>query len=272
MRRDAQATARSPASARLARAALGAAALAVWLAGGPPSAGAAIPNAEKISDAVAEANRMGGRAEPLWIDVKLRIGDSPPVASGVLASHPTGLARLELKSSRGFVERHLLQGDAYTASRDGRLLDGRHRPFLPPVFLLQAISGAALRAALASYGVEVEKAVLGRVEEHDCYVLGGRRLRAPDGSEPLRASLWVDLVTYEVVRIDRHDGVSFRLGPFEAFGGIRAPRWIHIEAPGQPPARLELERVVPANAPAAAFGTDWLTAPPSPAATPPPAP
>jgi hypothetical protein len=242
----------------------GLAALGLALAAGP--ARAAIPNAEKIADAVAEANELGGRAEPLWIDVKLRIGDSAPVASGVLATHPTGLARLELKSSSGFVERHLLQGEEYTASRDGQLLDGGQRPFLPPVFLLQAVSGAALRAALGSYGVDARKAVLGRVEEHDCYVLGGRLPRAKDGSEQHRASVWVDLLTYEVVRIDRSDGVRFRLGPFQAFGDIRAPRWIRIESPGQPPARLELERVAPANAPAAAFGMDWLTAPLSPAA------
>jgi hypothetical protein len=220
---------------------------------------AAIPGAEKIAEAVAETNRVSGRAEPLWVDVKLRIGDGPPVASGVLASHPTGLARLELKSQRGFVERHLLQGDAYKASRDGRLLDGDERPFLPPLFLLQASSGAALRAALGSDGVAVEEAVLGRVEERDCYVLGGRLPLGRSGRAPSLPALWVDLRSYEVVRIDRADGVRFRLGPYHSFGGIRAPRWIQIEAPDQPLARLEIERVVPANAPAAAFGIDWLT-------------
>lgn len=247
---------------------IGLAAAGLALAQGP--ARAAIPDAGRIVDAVAKANQDAGRAEPLWIDVKLRIGDGAPVASGVLATHPTGLARLELRSTSGFVERHLLQGEEYTASRDGHLLDGGHRPFLPPVFLLQASSGAALRAALGSYRVEAGQAALGRVDEYDCYVLGGRLPRAADGSEPLRASVWVDLLTYEVVRIDRPDGVRFRFGPTQAFGAIRAPRWIRIEAPGQPPAQLDLERVVPASAPAAAFGTDWLTAPVS--AAPAPAP
>jgi hypothetical protein len=222
----------------------------------------AVPGADRIAEAVAEANRQGGRNEPLWIDVRLDIAGSA-VAEGVLATHPTGLARLELRSRRGFVERHLLQGDAYTASRDGRLLDGNYRPFLPPVFLLQAESGAALSAALASYGVSVEQAVYGRVDEHDCYVLGGRLPRASDGSEPRRPSLWVDQLSYDVVRIDRADGVRFRLGPFRSYDGIRAPAWIRIDVPGQPPARLDLLRVAPANAPAAAFGTEWLTAPPA---------
>jgi hypothetical protein len=246
------------------------AALAVLLAGFALSAEAAIPKAERVADAVAKANEAEGRTVPLWIDVQLRIGNSGPVASGVLATHPTGLARLELKSTSGFVERHLLQGEAYTASRDGRILDD-YRPFLPPVFLLQADSGAALRAALGSYSIDAAQAALGRVDEHDCYVLGGRLPRMPDGREPYRASVWVDMETYEVVRIDRADGVRFHLGPFQSFGGIKAPRWIEIEAPDQPPARLELERVVQANAPAAAFSMDWLTGPPAAASDPAPA-
>ncbi len=223
---------------------------------------AAIPGPEKIADAVAEANRLGGRSEPLLIEVKLRFGEAPPVASGTLASHPTGLARLELESYRGFVERHLLQGSEYRASRNGRLLEEGVRPFLPPVFLLQATDGAALRAALGSYGVEVGEAVLGRAGDHDCWVLGGRLPRsAAEGG--VRPSVWVDIVTHEVVRIDRADGVRFRVGPTASFEGVRAPRWISIEAPGQPVARLELERVSRANAPAAAFGVEWLTPPPT---------
>jgi hypothetical protein len=227
-------------------------------------AGAVIPSPLKLADAAAEANDDAGRAEPLWFEVSLRIGEGEPVAKGKLATHPTGLARLELRSRRGFVERHLLQGDAYTASRDGRTLENP-RPFLPPVFLLQATSGAALRAALESFGVAADDVVLGRVEEHNCYVFGGRLPRKPGEEERRLPSLWVDLESYEVVRIDGRDGVRFRFGPSTDFGGgIQAPRWIGIEAPGQPPARLEVLRVGRANAPAAAFGIDWLTAPPTP--------
>lgn len=221
---------------------------------------AAIPSAEKIEDALASANRTAGRAAPLWLEVKLRIGGGEPLASGVLATHPTGLARLELHSVQGFVERHLLQGNAYSASRDGQLLV-HPRPFLPPVFLLQVTSGAALRAALGSFGVDAGQAVLGRVDEHDCYVLGGRPPLGAGAAPRLRPSLWIDIETYEVVRIDRADGVRFRFGPTQEFEGSQVPRWIAIEVPGQPTARLEIERVAPADAPAAAFGAEWLTAP-----------
>jgi len=223
----------------------------------------AIPSAEKIADAVAETNRLSGRSVPMLLEVTLRIGDAEPVATGVLASHPTGLARLELKSQRGFVERHLLQGNSYTASRDGRILDSPY-PFLPPTFFLQAQSGAAFRAALESYGVTAGEVVLGRVGDHDCYVFGGRLPRAADGEERMQPSVWVDLETYQIVQIDRPGGVRFRFGPTTLFGDIQAPSWIEVTAPGQPDVRLDVVRVAPATAPAAAFGKDWLMAPANP--------
>ena len=93
---------------------------------------AAIPSAQKIAKAVAETNETSGRGGALLLEVQLRIQgrEGPPAAQGVIATHPTGLARLELKSSQGFVERHLLQSDAYQASRDGELL-ARRAPPLP---------------------------------------------------------------------------------------------------------------------------------------------
>ena len=235
-------------------------ALGVGLAAAP--AWAVIPNAQKIADAVAETNRAQGRSDPLLLDVTLRIGDSQPLATGVLATHPTGLARLELRSNQGFVERHLLQGSEYSASRDGRMLRSP-RPFLPPLFLLQAISGAALRAALSSYGISAGEVVLGLAYDRDCYVLGGRLPRAADGDERRLPSLWIDMDSFEVVQVDRQDGVRFRFGPPGDFEGVRAPTWISIEVPGQPPARLDVERAATADAPAAAFSTDWLMASPA---------
>jgi len=230
---------------------------------GVTSAGAAVPSAEKIANAVAETNRLSGRSDPVLFEVTLRIGDGEPVATGVLASHPTGLARLELRSRHGFVERHLLQGDAYTASRDGQLLDPPH-PFLPPTFFLQSESGAAFRAALASYGVASGEVVLGRVGDRDCYVFGGRLPRGVAGEERMLPSVWVDMETYQIAQIDRPGGVRFRFGPMTVFEGIQAPSWIEVVAPGQPDSRLDVVRVAPANAPAAAFGMDWLTAPANP--------
>ena len=226
------------------------------------AAGAVIPTAPKIAEAVAEANQMSSRAEPLLIDVVLRIGSGEPAARGQLATHPTGLARLELRSEADFVERHLLQGDEYRASRDGRLLEKFH-PFLPPVFLLQASSGAALAAALESFGVSEQEVVLGRMGDHDCYVFGGR-LPGPPDAERLLPSLWVDVESYDALRIVRADGVEYRLGPVSVFDGIRLPRWIEILAPNGFQARLEVMRATPANAPAAAFQVDWLVTPDEP--------
>jgi hypothetical protein len=238
-----------------------AAALALLLAAAPALAG--IPSVQKIADTTARTNRAAGRADPLLLDVTLRIGDSPPLASGVLATHPTGLARLELRSNQGFVERHLLQGSEYTASRDGEMLRSP-RPFLPPVFLLQSSSGAALRAALASFGVSAVEVALGLADDHDCYVLGGRLPRTPGGEERRLPSVWVDTDSFDVVRVDRRDGVRYRFGPTVSFEKIQVPSWISIEVPDQDPVRLDVVRAAKADAPAAAFGTDWLVANPTP--------
>lgn len=238
------------------RALLVAAAVALALA--TSTAFAVIPMASKVSDELARQNKAARRAEPLIFDVSLSIGDSEPLATGVLATHPTGLARLELRSKRGFVERHLLQGSEYSASRDGSELDSP-RPFLPPLFLLQASEGATLRAALGSFGVASSELVLGLADDKDCYVLGGRVPPTRGRGEGRLPSVWIDMDTYQVVRVDGRDGVRFRFGPLQVFDGIQAPAWIAIESPGQTPARLEIVRVAPANAPAAAFSREWLT-------------
>lgn len=235
-------------------------AAAAVLAGDSAPAGAVIPSASKIAEAVADANRGAGRNGPVLLDITLTIGDGPAVATGVLATHPTGLARLELHSRRGFVERHLLQGNDHSASRDSEPIE-QPRHFLPPVFLLQATSGAALSAALRSFGIAADEAVLGRIGDFDCYVFGGRLPPSLEQAGRVLPSMWVDLESYEVVRIDGADGVRYRFGPSQEFDGIRVPRWIAIEAPGEPPARLDILGAAPANAPAAAFGSGWLTAP-----------
>ena len=224
------------------------------------SASAVVPPPPKVAKAVAEANRAARRGKPLLLEVTLTIGEGQPTAAtGTLVSHPTGLARLELKSHRGFVERHLLQGTAYTASRNGKLI-GSPRRFLPPIFLLQGRSGEALIAAMESFGIASDDGVLGRVGDYDCFVFGGRLpLKSVEAGRQL-PSMWVDLDSFDVVRIDAADGVRFRFGPAQDFSGIRVPRWIEIEMRGRETARLEILEASVANAPAAAFNQDWLTA------------
>jgi hypothetical protein len=241
------------------RARIGAVAAAVVMLAA--TAQAVVPPTPKVAHAVAAANRNAHRTKPLLLKVSLTIGEGQPTAAtGTLASHPTGLARLELKSNRGFVERHLLQGTAHSASRDGELIDDP-RQFLPPVFFLQAGSGEALIAALESFGIASDDGVLGRVGDYDCFVFGGRLPRAEEERGRRLPSLWVDLESYDVVRIDGPDGARFHFGPVQEFSGIRVPRWIEIRAPGREVARLDILEASVANAPAAAFSRDWLTAP-----------
>jgi hypothetical protein len=134
---------------------------------------------------------------------------------------------------------------------------------LPPLFLLQADSGASLRAALASFGVAAGDAALGLADDRDCYVLGGSPPRAvPDMPPRPVPALWVEVGSYDVVEMSRADGVRYRFGPTGLFDGVRMPRWVEIQAPGEPLLRLEITRVSRANAPAAAFGADWLSAAP----------
>ncbi len=243
------------------------------------AAAAVIPSASKIAAAVAQANAAAGRAEPLWLDVVLRIGEGEPAAKGVLTTHPTGLARLELTSAKGFVERHLLQGSSYRASRDGAPLE-QPLPFLPPFFLLQMRSGDALEAALASFGISSHEAALGRLGDLDCWMLGTRAPAAvaPGGAlapaaaeaQPSREraglaapgpgpTIWIDSESHAILRIERGDGVRLDFGPEVSFDRIRVPSWIAIQVPDRPAARLEVQRVSRANAPAAAFGTEWLS-------------
>lgn len=238
------------------------------------AAAAVIPSASKITAAVAQANAAAGRTEPLWLDVVLRIGEGEPAAKGVLTTHPTGLARLELTSAKGFVERHLLQGSSYRASRDGAPLE-QPLPFLPPFFLLQMRSGDALEAALASFGISSHEAGLGRLGDLDCWVLGTRAPAAGAAGEALAPApseervgpaapgpgpaIWIDSESHAILRIERGDGVRLDFGPEVSFDRIRVPSWIAIQVPDRPAARLEVQRVSRANAPAAAFGTEWLS-------------
>lgn len=226
----------------------------------PAAAPAAAPGPDKLAGAVADANRKAGRAKPLLLDVVLRVGEEPPSASGTLATHPTGLARLELRGADG-LERHLLQGNRYAASRDGEILVAP-RPLLPPLFLLQEDTGVALRAALASFGVAASETGFGLADDRDCYVIGGRRPPTSGAGAPGVPLFWIELGSFDVVAIDRADGIRYRLGPTGKFDGVRMPRWIEILVPGQPTARLEIRRVARAEAPAAAFGNDWLAGAP----------
>ena len=130
-----------------------------------------IPQAERVEKATAEANKTSGRAQALQLELTLRVAERDPIGTGVLVSHPTGLARLELRDAQGRIERHLLLGTEHSASRDGTEIESP-RAFLPPVFLLQGDSTLALRSAMTSFGLDVEAIGLAPCGKKVCYIVG----------------------------------------------------------------------------------------------------
>jgi hypothetical protein len=225
------------------------------------SARAHIPPPKRIADAVAAANRSAGRTRVLEVEVALRLDDSEqPAATGELLSDPGGLSRLELRSPQGVVERYLLRGGKLLASRDRRTVEAP-RPLLPPLFLLQASSGDLLMASLVALGASSHEVALGYEGEHDCYVLGGRVPSSGAAALSPRPALWVDQESLEPVRVDRGDGVRFRLGAPAGFGPVRLPSWIEISDPRGFVARLELLGAREVSTPSESFRPGWISAP-----------
>lgn len=130
-----------------------------------------VPRSERVVDAVAKANKKAHRTAALRVEITLKIDDGDVVASGELISHPTGLARLELRTPSGLVERHLLLGTEHRAARNGNPL-AAPRAFVPPIFFMQANRGSVLDAALEQFGVASEEIGLAPCAQGDCFVLG----------------------------------------------------------------------------------------------------
>lgn len=261
---------------------------------------AVIPLPDRTLRAIAEVNRASGRTQALQLEMKLRIGDEPPIATAEMISHPSGLARLEILGDEGRVDRYLLSGDELRGTKNGEYLP-RPRPLLQPYFLLQPGSSSTLRTALETFGVRTELIGLAPCGELDCFVIGDPRLEAPvskpepeaeaDGLEDLgldtmrtgsqmRAPgdavvnieepivdarlprFWVDTQELQVQRIDRGDGIVVIFGPIASFEKIKVPSWIEIHDDDEAfPIRFEIVRAVQVNAPPKAFNEDWLIPP-----------
>jgi len=138
-----------------------------------------VPKPERALEAVAQANLTSGRTQAIQLDLVLRIGDRDAIATGQLVSHPSGLARLELRGSGGRVDRYLLSGPELLAAKDGEPL-ADPQPMLQPVFLLQPSSQETLRAALESFGVDSRSIGIAPCGDADCYVFGDPELAAPE--------------------------------------------------------------------------------------------
>ncbi|MCH2184347.1 hypothetical protein MK280_00585 [Myxococcota bacterium] len=145
--------------------------LSIGLLGLSGSVLAYLPSPERIYRAMAAANKADGRDGAIQMKLQLQIGDRPAVATAELISHPSGLARIELRGAGGLLERHLLQGDTLTVSRNGQVVENP-RTFLPPLFLLQARTGPLVESILESLSVDVESWGLTPCGEADCLLIG----------------------------------------------------------------------------------------------------
>lgn len=152
-------------------------ALGVTLGVGPV-AQAFIPMADRAMSEIAEVNRASKRNQALQLDLTMRVGGRDPIARGQLISHPSGLARLELKGFDGRVDRYLLSGRELLGAKDGRRLD-QPQPLLQPFFFLQPSTSMTLRAALHAFDVLSGSIGLAPCGEEDCFVIGDPRLEAP---------------------------------------------------------------------------------------------
>jgi len=255
-----------------------------------------VPPPERIQEAIAETNKTDGRDQAIRLELSMQIGERTAVATGELVSHPTGLARLELRGAGGLVERHLLQGNELTVTRNGQPVDDP-RAFLLPFFMLQADRPETLRAALNSFHVLADQVGLAECGDSDCLLIGdparaiprpepppirglaayeaitgtgkGSGITVLESGEPLgqgakdgvhHPRVWVETKTYEIRGFDDANDVKIRLGPIASFDKLRVPAWITIEEPGRVPARFDVLRASQVTAPASAFSREWLFA------------
>lgn len=152
-------------------------------------ASAFIPTSDRTIRAVAQVNRASGRNTALQLEITMSVGGGPTVARGEMISHPSGLARLELRGNSGRIERYLLSGNELLATRNGQPIT-MPRPLLQPFFLLQPSSAVTLRAGLRSFEVLSESIGLASCGDEDCFVIGDPRLAAPlENQLPEKAEL-----------------------------------------------------------------------------------
>lgn len=156
---------------------VGLATLLIALLSAPPLQ-AFIPEADRTMQAIAGVNRSSGRSQAIQLELTMRIGDRDPVARGQLISHPSGLARLELRGFNGRVDRYLLSGSELLGAKDGYRIE-RPQPLLQPLFFLQPSSETTLRAALQTFDVLADSIGLATCGDLDCFVIGDPRLAAP---------------------------------------------------------------------------------------------
>ncbi len=143
-----------------------------------PFAQAFIPKSDRTIRGIAKVNKSSGRSKAIQLELTMRIGERDPIARGQLISHPSGLARLELRGFSGRVDRYLLSGSELLGAKDGLRID-RPQPLLQPLFLLQPSTSSTLRTALESFDILSDAIGLATCGDQDCFVIGDPRLAAP---------------------------------------------------------------------------------------------
>jgi hypothetical protein len=261
------------------------------LLGALPAA-AVVPAADRIAKATATANSASSRDQALQLDLTLRVADREPIGTGQLVTHPSGLARLELRDAAGRIERHLRVVTEHSASRNGEELE-TPRDFLPPLSFLQVDSADTLQQALTDYGLDASAAALAPCGKSICFVIGDPRRVPPPPPEPeetgadnrkkdatapalpafdfdagspdrVHPSLWVDSRSFEIVRMEGVGGARVDFGQAVDFDGVRFPGSITIHEPEREPVRFDILGITVVNAPAASFRRNWLLTPPQP--------
>ena len=74
------------------------------------TASAFIPQVDRTMKEIARVNRVSGRSKAIQLELTMQVGDAAPIASALLISHPSGLARLEIQGYRRRVDRQFLPG------------------------------------------------------------------------------------------------------------------------------------------------------------------
>ena len=188
-----------------------------------PVAQAFIPKADRTMRAIAKVNRSSGRSRALQLELTMRVGDRKPIARGQLISHPSGLARLELRGFSGRTDRYLLSGRELLGAKDGEALD-RPQPLLQPFFFLQPSTELTLRTALETFGVLSDSIGLATCGEEDCFVIGDPRLAAPlPEPEPDPALSLLDEANVLADPLAEEEGDVYELATTTAEAGLVGP-------------------------------------------------
>lgn len=167
---------------------------------------------------------------------------------------PSGV-RYELLPGRGLRVADAA-GDRWLV-QDGRVTGSESRGSAPAPWVaapeLLALRGRAEIAGwLERAGVDLQRSMLARCGDADCFLLGGR-------DQP--AQLWVDKDQFEVRRFRSAEGWSLEFEEYRDWEGLRFPARIRIDLGGASLGVIQIDRIDKApDLISADFSSRWLQA------------